>query len=102
MDSSHKVDVGGLLAGSRQLMLVEDGCRSSRSKESSFPNRSQVRLEMRQADRMLVVEGTVDATLAGECDACLEDVELAIHVDVDERLDPAAAARRIRSERATS
>ncbi len=37
---------------------------------------------------MLVVEGSIDARLHGSCDACLEDVDLELHVDVDERLDP--------------
>ena len=54
-----------------------------------FPEPVRVQLELRQADRMLAVEGSVDARVHGRCDACLEDVELEIHVDVDERLDPA-------------
>ena len=39
-------------------------------------------------DRMLVVEGSVDARVHGQCDGCLEDVDLPVHVDLDERLDP--------------
>jgi len=53
-----------------------------------FPEPAVVRLELRQADRMLAVEGSIDAQVRGQCDACLEDVERNVHVDVDERLDP--------------
>jgi uncharacterized protein len=54
-----------------------------------FPEPAHVQLELRQADRMLAVTGTVDANVAGQCDGCLEDVNMLVHVDVDERLDPA-------------
>jgi uncharacterized protein len=88
MDRSHRVDVSGLLAGSRQLMVVEDQVRLETFEGVSFPEPVRVALEMRQADRMLVVEGSIDARLHGSCDACLEDVDRELHVDVDERLDP--------------
>lgn len=53
-----------------------------------FPEPARVHLELREADRMLAVQGSVDARVHGPCDACLEDVDLRVHVDVDERLDP--------------
>lgn len=89
MDRSHKVDIGGLLAGSRQLMVVEDEVRIEPFEGVVFPEPVRVNLELRQADRMLAVEGTVDARVHGQCDACLADVDLEVHVDLDERLDPA-------------
>lgn len=89
MDRSHRVDISGLLAGSRQLMVVEDEVRIEPFEGVVFPEPVRVNLELRQADRMLAVEGTVDARVHGQCDACLEDVDLEIHVDLDERLDPA-------------
>jgi uncharacterized protein len=88
MDRSHKVDISGLLAGSRQLMVISDEVRIEPFEGVDFPKPARVELEVRQADRMLVVEGTVEARIHGQCDACLEDVDLQIHVDVDERLDP--------------
>ena len=45
---------------------------------------------MRYADRMLNVAGSVDALAQGECDACLGGLERNVHVDVNERFDPAA------------
>lgn len=88
MARSHKVDVGGLLAGGHQRMLVDDEVPIEAFEGIEFPNPARVRLELRYADRMLVVAGTVDAHAAGGCDSCLEPVERNVHVDVDERLDP--------------
>jgi uncharacterized protein len=88
MDRSHKIDISGLLAGSRQRMLVEDEVPLEPFEGMVFPEAARVQLELRYADRMLVVEGSVDAAVHGECDACLEDVDERIQVDVDERFDP--------------
>ncbi len=89
MDRSHRVDVSGLLAGSRQLMVVEDEVPLEPFEGLVFPQPVRVKLELHQADRMLAVEGSVDGRVHGQCDACLEDVDLQMHVEVDERLDPA-------------
>ncbi|MGB8520012.1 MAG: DUF177 domain-containing protein [Candidatus Tumulicola sp.] len=88
MARSHQVDVGGLLAGGHQRMLVEDEVPIEAFEGIGFPNPARIQLDLRYADRMLVVAGTVDAHAAGECDSCLEPVERVVHVDVDERLDP--------------
>jgi uncharacterized protein len=89
MDRSHRVDVSGLLAGSRQLMVVSDEVPLETFEGVVFPELAQVRLEIRSADRMLAVEGSVDARVHAQCDGCLEDVDLPIHVELDERFDPA-------------
>ena len=89
MERSHKVDISGLLAGSRQLMTIADQVRIAPFEGMEFPEPVSVTLDVRSADRMLVVEGTVDARVHGACDACLEDVDRQVHFDVDERLDPA-------------
>lgn len=88
MDRSHKVDISGLLAGGRQLMVVDDEVRIAPFEGLAFPEPVRIALELRQADRMLAIEGSVDALVRGACDACLENVDLPVHVDVDERLDP--------------
>jgi uncharacterized protein len=89
MDRSHKVDISGLLAGSRQHMVVTDEVPIEPFEGVAFPELVRVRLDVYKADRMLVVEGTLDARARGACDGCLEEVDVPIHVDVDERLDPA-------------
>lgn len=89
MERSHKVDVSGILAGGRQLMVVEDEVPLEPFEGLVFTRPVSVRLELRRADRMLAVEGSVEARVSGQCDACLEDVALELQLEVDERLDPA-------------
>jgi len=96
MARSHTVDIGGLLAGGRQLMLVDDEVPIESFEGIAFPQPARVRLELRFVDRMLVIAGTIDARASGECDSCLDEVERDVHVDVDERLDPSSG----REERA--
>jgi uncharacterized protein len=69
-------------------MVVTDQVPIAPFEGVTFPEPARIALELRQADRMLVVEGSIDTRLRGPCDACLEDVDRTLHVDVDERLDP--------------
>jgi uncharacterized protein len=89
MDRSHRVDISGLLAGSRQRMVVADDVPIEPFEGIEFPEPVRVELELHEADRMLAVEGSVDARVHGQCDACLRDVDMRIHVDIEERFDPA-------------
>ncbi len=89
MARSHKVDIGGLLAGGRQLMLVDDEVPIEAFEGIVFPEPARVQLELRRADRMLAIAGSVEVKASGECDSCLKLVERDIRADVDERLDPA-------------
>ena len=88
MGRSHRIDVSGLLAGGRQLLLVDDQVPIEPFEGITFPTPAQVHLELRYVDRLLHIEGEIDTHAHGECDSCLEDAERDIHVDVDERLDP--------------
>ena len=93
MARSHKIDIGGLLGGGRQLMLVDDEVPIEPFEGATFPQPARVHLELRYVDRMLTLEGGVDARAHGQCDRCLEDVDRDIHVDLDERIDPSLAGR---------
>jgi uncharacterized protein len=88
MARPHNVDISGLLAGGRQVMLVDDEVPVERFEGIEFPSPARVHLEVRYVDRLLHIEGEIDADARGECDSCLENVERHVHVDVDERLDP--------------
>jgi len=88
MVRSHKVDISGLLSGGRQIMLVDDEVPIEEFEGISFPKPAEAHLKLRYADRMLHIVGTVDVQAHGECDACLEEVDVPVHADVDERLDP--------------
>ncbi len=69
-------------------MAVQDEVPIEPFEGLEFPEPARVALELHRADRMLAVKGSVDARVRGVCDACLEEVDLQVHVDVDERLDP--------------
>lgn len=88
MARSHKIDIGGLLAGGRQLMLVDDEVPIESFEGITFPDPARIHLELRYVDRMLTIEGQIEAKAVGQCDSCLEDVERDVRVDVEERLDP--------------
>lgn len=90
MTRSHRIDIGGLLAGSRQRLVLDDVVPIDPFEGIAFPDPVRVHLEMRCVDRMLTIEGTVDARAQGPCDGCLDDVARSIHVDVEERFDPRA------------
>jgi uncharacterized protein len=90
MARSHNVDISGLLAGSGQVLVIEDRVPIESFEGIAFPHPAEVRLTVRYVDRLLHIEGTVDAQACGECDRCLEQVEHPVHVEVDERFDPHA------------
>ena len=90
MTRSHKVDISGLIAGGRQVLLLDDQVPVESFEGLEFPEPANVHLEMRYVDRLLHIEGTIDASIHGECDTCLENFDLDVQVDVDERLDPNA------------
>jgi uncharacterized protein len=92
MARSHKIDISGLLAGSGQVLLVDDGVPIEAFEGTDFPEPAGVHLALRYADHLLHIEGSIDARARGECVSCLEEVERPVHVDVDERFDPHARA----------
>jgi uncharacterized protein len=94
MARSHTVEIGGLLTGGRQVLLVDDQVPVEPFEGIEFTVPAAVHLELRYLDRMLTVQGTVDASARGPCVSCLEDCSLTVHVDVDERLDPFAGRDR--------
>ena len=89
MSRSHRVDISGLLGGGRQLLVLDDEIPVETFEGITFPKPARVHLELRYVDRLLHIVGTVDTDARGACDSCLEDVEKKVHLDVDERLDPA-------------
>jgi uncharacterized protein len=89
MIHTNTIDVSGVLTGSGQQLLIEDRIALEPFEGIAFPEPVRTRLEVRCIDRLLQIEGTIDAVAVGACDLCLEDVERAMHVDVQERLDPA-------------
>ena len=69
-------------------MLVDDEVPIQPFEGVTFPGPARVHLSVRYVDRLIHIEGTVDARGHGECDKCLDDVERDVHADIDERIDP--------------
>jgi uncharacterized protein len=88
MSRSHKVDISGLVAGSRQVLLLDDEVPVESFEGIEFPTPAKLHLELRHVDRLIHIEGEIDAAIHGQCDSCLERVDRTVHVDVDERFDP--------------
>jgi uncharacterized protein len=93
MASSYKVDIGGLLAGGRQRLLLDQQVQIEPFEGVNFEP-ALLHLEMRSSGDMLELLGTIDAKYHGECDRCLGDVDRALHIDVDEQLDTGPEAQK--------
>ncbi|HET9392824.1 MAG TPA: DUF177 domain-containing protein [Candidatus Rubrimentiphilum sp.] len=90
MGSAHKVDVGGLLAGSRQRLVLDDQVPLEPFEGITFPERAEVHLELEAAGQLLEIAGKVDAKIQGECVRCLGEVHGDIHLEVDEQVETGA------------
>ena len=93
MASSNTIDIGGLLAGGRQTLRLEQAVKLEPFEGWSFPQAAQVALEIRGLERMLEVSGTIEVEACGSCDRCLENVLQHMHIDVEEELEPKAALK---------
>lgn len=85
MGSSHKVDIGALLAGGRQRLSVDQQVSLEPFEGVSFPEPARVHLELHGGGDLLEIAGAIDVKIHGECDRCLGEVEREMHVDVDEQ-----------------
>jgi len=87
MASLHKIDVGGLLAGNRQRLVVEDQVPLAPFEGVEFPEPAAVHLEMHATGELLEIEGTVQAKLRTQCVRCLAEVENEMRVPVGEQVE---------------
>jgi uncharacterized protein len=87
MASAHKVDVGGLLTGSRQRLVLDDQVPLEPFEGVSFPERAAVHLELQAAGQLLEIVGAVDAKIQSECVRCLGEVRGDMHLEVDEQVE---------------
>ncbi len=94
MASSYRIDIGGLLSGGRQRLVLDQQIEIEPFEGVCFPGPAAVHLEMHSAGDMLEIAGTVDARFHCECNRCLGEVDRALHVVVDEQIDAAADAQK--------
>jgi len=80
--------VGPLFGPGRRTIAVDAPIDVPPFEDLRFPSPVHAVLELRGADRGIRVEGTIAATAVGECRRCLAEVELPIHLEIDERVAP--------------
>jgi uncharacterized protein len=92
--ASYKVDIGGLLAGGRQRLVVDQQVGIEPFEGVTFPEPARVHLELHASGDALEIAGTIETKYHGECNRCLGDVDRDLRVDVDEQLDAGPDAQR--------
>jgi uncharacterized protein len=84
----HKntIDVGPLLGPGRRTIAVDARIDVPAFEDLRFAGPVRVVLDLRGVEHGIRLEGTIDAVVMAECRRCLEEVEIPLHVDVDERI----------------
>ncbi|MEO6913992.1 MAG: DUF177 domain-containing protein [Candidatus Baltobacteraceae bacterium] len=93
MASAHLIDIGPLLAGGQESLHVEQQIALEPFEGITFPTPALVRFDVTRIDRVLGIAGDVDVEAHGECNRCLADVAMPMHVAVEEQLEASAAAK---------
>ncbi|MBD5656318.1 MAG: DUF177 domain-containing protein [Candidatus Eremiobacteraeota bacterium] len=81
------IDVGGVLQTGREVEIRQSVILSEFA-SFQFPAPADVALRLRRVGHGLELQGTVEAVALGECARCLDDVRLALRLDIDERFEP--------------
>lgn len=82
------IDVGPLLGPGQRTIAVDTRIDVPDFEGLRFEAPAHVVLELRGADRGIRIEGTIDALAVGECGRCLAEVEVPVHLEIDERVAP--------------
>jgi uncharacterized protein len=82
----NTVDVGPLLGSGRRTIAVDARIDVPPFDDLSFAGPAHVVLDLRGIERGICIEGTIDATAVAACRRCLEQVEIPLHLAVDERV----------------
>ena len=84
----NTIDVGPLLGPGRRTIAVDAHVDVPGFDDVRFSGPAHVELELRGADQGVRIEGAIDAAAVGECRRCLAEVEVPVHLDIDERIAP--------------
>ncbi len=93
MATVHLIDIGPLLAGSRESLQIDQLIALEPFEGITFPTPARVRFDVTRIDRVLGIAGSIDVEAHGECHRCLADVAMPMHVDVEEQLEASPAAK---------
>ena len=90
MASSLKntIDVGPLLGPGRRTIVVDAPIDVPDFDDLRFVEPAHVEFELRGVDRGVHIAGAIDADIVADCNRCLEEVKIHLHLDVDERIAP--------------
>lgn len=106
MGSSHKIDIGSLLAGGQHRIAVDQRVALEPFEGICFPQPAEVRLTIAGRPEMLEIEGSIDVVARGECDRCLGTADRQMHLPVSEKFpvdregaDPFAESNVLTGER---
>ena len=86
-DHRTNVGIGGVLHTGRELHILE-AIELEEFASYRFEAPLDVSLRIRRAGTGLDLNGTISGVAEGTCARCLDDVRLALTVDVEERFDP--------------
>jgi uncharacterized protein len=84
----NTIDVGPLFGPGRRTIAVDTRIRVPAFEDLRFSGPAHVVLELRGADQGVRIQGAIDATAVGECRRCLAEVDIPVHLDIDERVAP--------------
>jgi uncharacterized protein len=82
----NTIDVGPLLGPGRRTIAVDAQITVPAFEDLRFADPAHVVLELRGADHGIRIAGSIDVRAIAECRRCLEEVEIPLHLDVDERV----------------
>jgi uncharacterized protein len=91
-NKENMIDVGLLLGPGRRTITVDSRIDVPAFEDLRFEGPAHVVLELRGINRGVQIEGTIDAQAVAGCRRCLEEVEIPLHLDVDERVAPGEEA----------
>jgi uncharacterized protein len=85
-NKENTVDVGPLLGPGRRTITVDSRIDVPAFEGLRFEGPAHVVLELHGVERGVRIQGTIDTQAVAECRRCLEEVEIPLHLDVDERI----------------
>ncbi len=92
VNKENTIDVGPLLGPARRAISVDSKIDVPAFDDLRFVGPAHVVFELQGLDRGIQIAGTIDVQAVADCRRCLEEVEIPLHLDVDERVAPGEEA----------
>ncbi|MGA3038726.1 MAG: DUF177 domain-containing protein [Vulcanimicrobiaceae bacterium] len=92
VNKENTIEVGPLLGPGGRTITVDSKIDVPAFDDLRFVTPAHVVLELHGVGRAIQIEGTIDVQAVADCRRCLEEVEIPLHLDVDERIEPGEEA----------